>query len=194
MQHLAFLNTSKRRIIFTIAALLLIAVTVFVVGAPNLNRPQTCSTSIPIDQDVQASLAYGAAFEPETWKEDYANHADSVSARWIDDTGLAHVDYLRYNCGLTSADLDQYRFDISLSGYEHWERTAQCEADGIRLHEFNIIYTGQDYRTRFWLQPVSDTRLVALQLTFPATRQSDMDKYAARLFPQLASCETISPT
>jgi hypothetical protein len=59
----------------------------------------------------------------------------------------------------------------------------------VILHEINVIYTGQDYRTRFWLQPVSDTRLVALQLTFPVTRLSDLDIYAARLFPELSACK-----
>ena len=180
----------RRRWLFAAAALILVAIIAVVGSASYLNRPQTCSTSILVEQDIRAALAYGGAFEPSTWKEDHANHEQAVSARWFDDTGLAHVDYLRYNCGLTSADLDQYRFDISLGGYEHWERTAQCEAEGVRLHEFNVLYAGQDYRTRFWLQPVSDTRLVALQLTFPATRQSDMNLYAARLFPGLSSCKT----
>ena len=145
--------------------------------------------NIPVEQDVEEARAYGAAFETDTWKAEWANHPDSVSALWRDSTGLLHVDYLRYNCGLTRANLDEYAFDISLAGYESWERTAQCESDGLILHEFDVVYDGQDYRTRFWLQPTSETRLAALQLTFPATRMDDMNTYAARIFPALSACQ-----
>ncbi len=182
--------TSRRRLVLLgVAILVVVAGGVAIVLSRNMRGGGTCTTSIPVEKDVKDALAYGAAFEPEQWKPDWANHPDSVSARWFDGTGLAHVDFLRYNCGLTRADLDQYACQISLGGYDRWQRTAQCEKNGVILHEFNVIYTGQDYRTRFWLQPMSDTRLVALQLTFPATRLSDLDKYAARLFPELSACK-----
>jgi hypothetical protein len=174
---------------------LLVVATVVVLGigaviaSRNVTSDVRCETDIPVEKDVEDARAFGAAFEPESWTAEWANHPDSVSALWRDSTGLLHVDYLRYNCGLTRTHLDEYGFDISLGGYEDWERTAQCEADGLILHEFDVVYEGQDYRTRFWLQPASGTRLAALQLTFPATRMADMDTYAARLFPALSVCQ-----
>ena len=172
-------------------ALLVVIVLVAGLGVVAYQRLQsggTCSTTISAAEDMQKALFYKTAFEPATWQQDALDHGDSISARWWDDTGMGHLDYLRYNCGLTRANLDNYAFNISLGGYESWERTAQCEKAGTVLHEFNVKYTGQDYRTRFWLKPVNDTRLAAFQLTFPATRLADMDTYAQRLFPDLATC------
>lgn len=171
-----------------LAIIVVLIVGVGVVAYQTTQGSGKCTTTIPADQDMQQAVSYGAAFEPATWQRDSLDHGDSISARWWDSTGMGHLDYLRYNCGLTRANLDNYAFNISLGGYESWERTAQCEKDGLILHEFKVKYTGQDYRTRFWLDPVNDTRLAAFQLTFPATRLNDMETYAQRLFPTLVSC------
>lgn len=192
MQPSPFFNrifSSRRRMVFGVFALVIVMVGAVVVLSQALNRPQTCSTSIPVEQDIQESVAFQHAFESPQWTLDYANHESSVSARWYDQSGLGHLDYLRYNCGLTTADLDKYRFDISLGGYDRWQRLAQCELNGVRLHEFAVVYDGnQDYRVRFWLKPVNNTRLAAFQLSFPVERQQDMETYAARLFPELSAC------
>jgi hypothetical protein len=176
---------NKTRVALSIVMVLLIGVIGVIVYR---NQGGTCSTSIPAADDMQQALKYRAAFAPAAWQEDSLDHGDSISARWWDSTGMGHLDYLRYNCGLTRANLDNYAFNISLGGYENWERTAQCEKGNLILHEFKVKYTGQDYRTRFWLESVNDTRLAAFQLTFPATRLSNMDTFAQRLYPDLPTC------
>src|SRR5512134_842319 len=101
---------STRRQLAAVLVLVLAVLGVLAVQAV-VNRPQTCTTTIPAEQDLEVALAYGAALESSDWKADYADHGDSISARWTDETGIGHLDYLRYNCGLTTADLDNYRFD-----------------------------------------------------------------------------------
>lgn len=180
---------SRRRLFLGAGALVIV---LGVVGGifyfKNSQQPRSCTTAIPVDEDMQTALSYGLVFEAPQWAVESENHEFSVSVLWRDESGLGHLDYLRYNCGLRKIDLDEYKFDISLGGYDSYQETAVCENDDLRLREFDTVSGGVDYRTRFWLQPVNDTRLVAFQLSFPVTRQDDLDLYSARLFPMLSGC------
>jgi hypothetical protein len=149
----------------------------------------------PIQQDIDAALNFAnGIFEPERWKLTQDQAPFIIHLLWLqqDGGGVAHQEYLLYDCGYTPDDLDNYfsedNFNVILSGYEDWQSTTRCEADGITLYEFDLIYEGGDYLMRYWIKPLSDTRVLDLSLAFPAADVNLMNAYAVRLFPQLSSC------
>ena len=185
-------NPRRRTLIAIVAILIVTAVGIVVVP---LLLPPKCEAKPATPLDFQQATSIGSGiFEPERWRLETGEHPGLISVGWFEDEheGLAHAQLLLYDCGYTSADLENFYgeqgMNIMLGGYNAHTQTAQCTDGELTLREYDVDYDGRPYRVRFWFEPVSDTRVRDMHLGFLPEDQALMDDYAARLYPQLPSC------
>lgn len=187
------MSTTTRKLILSGALIAVLFVALFTV--PRLFAPSACPTAEATAADIAQTVAYGSEiFLPPRWELRTGTHPGLVSVGWFDSTsdGIAHMQLLLYDCGYSQADIDSFYgtdgFNVMLGGYESHTETAVCTADTLTLHEFDVVYDAQPYRVRFWVQPLSPTRVRDVHLGFAAADTAQMDEYAAKLFPSLPSC------
>ncbi|MBZ0282944.1 MAG: hypothetical protein K8L97_19545 [Anaerolineae bacterium] len=159
------------------------------------NPPEECPVTSATEQDFAEAIAIGeGVFEPEIWELKYGEHPSLISVGWFDyvSEGIAHSQYVLYNCGYTQTVVDNFYgdagMDVMLGGYNTHTLTAQCEQDGVMLREYALDYAGKPFMMRFWIQPVNATRVRDIHLAFSVDDDAMMEDYAARLFPNFASC------
>jgi hypothetical protein len=148
------------------------------------------------EQDVaEIEAIVGDTFAGDDWNESISGNEFRTYATWTNASrgGLAFLDYQFYDCGVTQAQIAAYfsedNFDILLSNYQSFERTASCESAGKTLYEFDVVTVeGIDYKLRWWYWQETPTRVAAMQLTFPVTDQASLAQYAGALFPNFPSC------
>ncbi len=138
----------------------------------------------------------GTTFASDEWTQVLASDEFRTTGTWTMSSlgGLAYLDYLHYDCGVTQAQIDTYfsieNFSILLANYQSYQYTDLCEHDGVRLYQFDVVTTaGDEYKMRYWVWQVSATRVASLGLTFPVTQQAALAEYAGDLFPDLPTCE-----
>jgi hypothetical protein len=155
-----------------------------------------CPITPATEADFEQSAAIGeGVFDEDLWRFETMEHQALISVGWFRDdiVAFAHSQYLMYNCGYTDDELAEFygaeNMEVMLGGYDTWEQTASCKAGDIELREYNLTLDGGDYISRFWIEPLSDTRVRDMRLDFPADQGDEMDEYAQKLYPQLASCE-----
>lgn len=183
----------RRRIVLAVglAVTALAIILVRVASSPSTECPITPAT----EQDFAEAIQIGdGIFEPEIWDLKSGEHPALISVGWFDNAseGIAHSQYLLYNCGYTQAEVDEFYndagMDVMLGGYKAHQLTDECERDGVTLREYDLDYDGKPFIMRFWIQAVNEKRVRDIHLAFSADDQPMMDDYAARLFPNLASC------
>lgn len=164
---------------------------------PQGGMPQLISCEgQPFEQDVaEIEAIVGGTFAGDDWDESISSSELRTSVTWMNTSlgALAYLDYLHYNCGVTQAQIADYfsedNFDILLSTYQSFTRTASCEFAGTHLYEFDVVtMEGIDYKLRWWYWQHTPTRVAAMQLTFPVTRQAALNQYAGALFPNFPTC------
>jgi hypothetical protein len=155
----------------------------------------TAQQSQTEQREIYTALAYGEeVFEPDIWLASAAERADRTVAQWdaADLNAVAYVEYLHFTDGIERDAVDDFFndewFKVTLVNYESWERSATCTIGLTHLDEFAVKFEGKPYTMRYWTQSVSETRVLALSLVFPAEDQESLDMYAKRLFPDAADC------
>ncbi|MFN8371752.1 MAG: hypothetical protein U0694_02600 [Anaerolineae bacterium] len=189
----------KRRWVILIIALVLIGgvalIRVNLTGLLSLQNSD-CALTPATDQDFADAVAIGdGVFDSNLWTVETDEHSALISVAWFnyENEAIARSQYLLYNCGYTQADLDRFYgdegFSLMLEGYDSWTQTAICEKDEITLREFTVTYSAREFLMRFWVTPVSATRVRDIHLAFPSEDRAMLEEYAARLFPDFTSCE-----
>jgi hypothetical protein len=133
-------------------------------------------------------------FEAESWLASAAERADRTTATWVSSEygALGYAEYLHFNGGYEADNLvsffDDEWFAVAFKDYDAWERTARCSFDTTLLHEFTLQMGDQAYGMRYWIQPVTPTRVLALHMVFPAGRTDLLDSYSQRFAPLAWQC------
>lgn len=166
-------------------------------AVPQVEMPQLLSCKgQPLEQDIaEIHAIVGDTFAGDDWNESISSNEFRTYATWTNASrgGLAFLDYQFYDCGVTQAQIATYfsedNFDILLSNYQSFERTASCDSAGITLYEFDAVTTeGIDYKLRWWYWQETPIRVAAMQIAFPVTDQASLAQYAGALFPNFPSC------
>jgi hypothetical protein len=178
---------------------ILIMLVVGIAAAIFVERQMSAREECPItpatEQDFAEAIAIGdGIFEPELWRLESGEHPALISVGWFRDdmVAFAHSQVVLYNCGYTNEEFEAFYnddgMDVMLGGYDTWEETSRCAAEDLELREYDLTLDGEEYISRFWIEPLSDTRVRDMRLDFPVDQGDEMDKYAERLYPQLITC------
>ena len=143
-------------------------------------------------REIYTVLQFGdPVFEPGLWMAHAAEEADRTTATWRADGygALAHAEYLHFGDGYNPDNLgaffDDGWFGVSFKDYDSWEQVRRCRIAGMTVHEFALAMGDQAYQMRYWIQPITPTRILTLQMVFPAGRERLLEEYS-RLFAPLA--------
>lgn len=146
-------------------------------------------------REIYTVLALGdPVFSPERWMASAAETGTRTTATWTAASlgALAFAELLHFDGGYDERGLLEYFdgawFDVTLKDYDAWERTGRCAFDGVTLNEFSLVLGGQDYRMRYWVQPITPTRVLAFHLVFPAARRQQLELYSQRYAPLAYTC------
>jgi hypothetical protein len=191
-----------RRIILLLLIVFLVAL---VAQAQDTDAP-------PAEREIITVLQMGdGVFENDLWRASAAETASSTTATWlpIPESGygaISHIAYLHVDDGYTPTGLDELFndqwFADTLANWEDVRKTNVCFDGDITLHEFSLAFRDANdnvtqYDLRYWVDPVSETRVRTWHIAF-ATTFSDgapnpksaawLDDYARRMYPDLPAC------
>lgn len=177
---------------FALIGLLVVLMSATVLQAQDSTVPQS-----PAAREIYTVLAYGDdVFEPDTWLASAREEPTRTTAEWRNDAigGLAYLDYIHFDTPILETQLsDSFGpawFDAVLFNYDEWRELATCTVDGIVIHEFSLLENNLKYTMRYWIQWVSENRVMALFVIFPTADLENLATYSERLFPNAVTCET----
>ena len=154
-----------------------------------------CTPQEDAKRELYTALAYGDdVFEPDLWRANAAEEATRTTAQWtsFDLRAVAFLEILHFDEAMDQAGIEAYFntdwFTGAFANYEGWGMSAACRFDDVLLFEFNMDSEGRPYALRYWVQPINAQRVAALFVTLPLDMTDLMNSYAARLFPDAASC------
>ncbi len=170
------------------------------ISVPSIEAPAPISCASPsADADIAAALAFtGDTFAAPTWTEQVSSGATKTAVTWTASSlgAVAYLEYLHYDCGYTQQQIDAYYSAASwatiFSNYNSYEKVGECSYKDTRLYEFNVSLNSSNYAVRYWVDPVSDTRVAGLMLVLPVDQQAALAQYAGNLFPNLPTCQVAA--
>lgn len=181
-------------VVLSIVCLAIVVAGAFISSANPLADCKTRSSSLSDALRVQ-TFASGV-FERPTWTESFSSSPDRVTKTWLSNelNAVSYLEYLMYNCGLEEGDIDTYYSDENFKkaifqNYQDVEKTAECNRDQLRHFEFTSSYNSSKYVMYYWTQPDGNTRLLGFMMAFPITDVAQLQQYASRIYPNLASCD-----
>lgn len=158
---------------------------------PLAAQPADPTPAAPV-REIYVALGFGdPVFEPEVWRASAAEQDDRTTAAWqsAEYGALGHAELLHFDGGYTPASLNAYFdadwFDVIFKDYDEWELTGHCTYDDVIVHEFALESDSARYLMRYWVQPITPTRVLAFHLVFPAASEGLLEAYS-RLFAPLA--------
>lgn len=191
------LTTFLLLIVAFAASTLTANVTHAAVDVPAALQEDECEpTQSTIDNFTEALDLHSDVFTEEDWSLEISyredNYVIQVNRFPMDTTGVTTVNYLIYDCGYDTDDLEDYYdddgFDRIMEVYSDVERTEECSDGGLTLYHYALEYENDAYLSRFWVVEYSDTRVYDVQLTFLADEEDRLDELAEDLFPELPGC------
>lgn len=169
----------------------LVVLIVLLAGALMVTRAQDTTS----EREIYTVLEYGEGiFEPELWLASAAEQGIRTTAQWRADAigALAYLDYIHYDAGITAEQIpaifNQDWFDVTLANYQGWRETTNCQLGDVWLHEISLQESNLKYSMRYWITPVSDTRVLTLFVIFRTDDRDMLEEYAQKLFPDAAVC------
>ncbi len=172
----------------------LLILLVLLTGVLMVSQAQDTEPARP-DREIYTVLAYGdGVFEPDVWLASAREQDVRTIAEWRADSigGLAYLDYMHFDAGINADQLEatfgEAWFQASFSNYQNWRELTNCQLGNVRLHEFSLSLNNIKYTMRYWIEAVSETRVLTLFIIFPTDTPEPMDEYAQKLFPDAAVC------
>ena len=169
--------------------------------ASSLVTAQETPVAMPISEhEIVRVLAYGLdVFEPALWRMANAEDvATDVHVLWRHREQpdllffFMHQTYEgRLNAERIAGYYDDARFEALLVNYLPYEATAECERDGLMLYEFSSKQDGVTRILRYWVRQVGNQVVLSVNGVTPLAMLDTFEDYAARLFPDLPSCEGL---
>jgi hypothetical protein len=166
---------------------------------------------VPQAEILTVLLDADGIFEPDLWLSSAAENLASTTATWQSRmesgfSGLSYMNYLHFDTGYSLDNLDALFdddwFQQTFAGWEDLRKTNVCFDEDLTLHEFTLAFRDSNnsltaYALRYWIEPVSETRVRAWYISF-ATVFADgtpneegldlLDDYAERMYPDLPDC------
>lgn len=159
-------------------------------GALLVSRAQDKPT-----REIYTVLSYGdAVFEPELWLASAKEEAGRTTAEWRNDAigGLAYLGYIHFDNPIQPDQIPlvftEDWFKAVFANYQSMTETSNCQLKDVTLHQFNVIQAASRFSVRYWIKPISESRVLTLFLMFPTADTANMDTYAKKLFPDAAVC------
>lgn len=186
-----------------LALILMVLVSAGAVYAQDIaTTEEAAPAAATTEREIYTVLRYGdAVFEPELWFVTATESAARTTATWTPrpeanyGSAVAYADYLHFDGGYTADGLDELFNDAwfagTLSSYQSYTNTLSCDGAGVSLYEFNLRFDDADYVMRYWVEPVTETRVMAFFILFPArdvAARQTLEDYAKRLYPDLSVC------
>jgi hypothetical protein len=164
------------------------------------------------ERELVTVLNMGAdVFEPDLWLASGSETITNTTVSWQSTfesgfSALSFANYLHFDTGYTLDGLDTFFnddwFEQTFISWEEVEKTNVCFDDDLTLHEFTLAYRDAEdrltyYALRYWVEPISETRVMAWHIAFATTYadgtpntegQTQLDEYSARLYPELPGC------
>jgi len=189
---------NARRAAFQFCLLLLLATAPLAAqSATPTSVPSTPTPALApgVLREIYLALGFGdAVFGLDEWLASAGEYDDRTTATWISTTygALGHAEYLHFDGGYDPQHLALFFnddwFSVSFKDYDNWQPGANCASNGMALHEFHLEKDGQQYAMRYWIQPVTPTRILTMHLVFPAARADLLDEYSHNFAPLLWTC------
>src|SRR4051812_6926642 len=162
------------------------------------SQETSCAVPASQDDDARAALAVaGGVFQSTVWSAPTTNgdYAAQMTVTWLSDWlgAVAFLEYLHYDCGVTSQDIEQWGtpkgFKVIFENFSSYLLTAQCQRNGVQLFEFDVVTTyGANDHALYWVKQVSPKRIAAFDLILPDSYHAKQVGYARLLFPELPTC------
>jgi hypothetical protein len=181
-----------------IQRLLLLALSLF--ALLNVVTAQDATPTVPPapQREIYTVLGYGdGVFETDLWLASAEETPNRTRATWRSDNigGVAFADYLHFETGVTPDQFDTLFgadwFNATLSNFAVWREETRCDLGNLRLIQYTLQIADTNYSMRYWIEWVSDTRVMTLYVVVPDGFASLLDTYGARLYPDLASCSAV---
>ena len=158
--------------------------------------PLEAQTAMPAPaREIYTVLAFGdPVFEPEVWRASAAELDDRTTATWQagEYGALGYAELLHFDGGYTPRSLaawfDDAWFEVTFKDYDHWQQTAECAHKSLIVHEFSLDHGGTRFAMRYWIMPVSPTRVLAFHLVFPQGRARLLENYSRLFTPAAYRC------
>jgi hypothetical protein len=156
-----------------------------------------CGPVEPSQDDVDFVLEFGQApFNQPDWVKSYTvePYRVTLTRQNNQENAVAYLEYLMYNCGYGQTELDEYfseeGFATVFSNYDSYTLYNFCENENkdLALYEYELEDEDEEFAARYWVQQISDTRLLIQMLVFPSNRMPIMNGYAQEIFPELVAC------
>jgi hypothetical protein len=146
-------------------------------------------------REIYKVLSYGdEVFEPDLWFASATETVGMTTAQWNAPSisALSYLVYRHFDEGIKPEDVATYFdnawFEASFANYESWRKVGVCYRGDLTLHKFNLRLYDTDFAMRYWVEPVTTTRVKAIFIVFPSADVTGLDDYAARLYPDLSDC------
>jgi hypothetical protein len=153
-------------------------------------------------RELYVVTAFGdPVFEIDRWRLSATESVERTTATWshVELSAVGYADYLHFDDGY-EPDLERYFDDTWFSetfvNYDSYTQTAFCftsdstgNNSGTLLWEFDVSFGDEPYLMRYWVQPITPTRVLALFIVFPVDEPDLMNRYAARFQPELSVCK-----
>jgi hypothetical protein len=164
------------------------------------------------ERELITVLNFGAdVFEPELWLASGSESITNTTVSWQSTyesgfSGLSFANYLHFDTGYTLDGLDAFFnddwFNQTFISWEDLQKTNVCFDGDLTLHEFTLAFRDSEnnltyYGLRYWVEPVSETRVLAWHIAFAITYsdgtpnpdgQAQLDDYGERMYPNLPGC------
>jgi hypothetical protein len=150
--------------------------------------------------EIFTVLDYSAEhFEPDLWRLSTAEETlDSSFVAWRlreqEDVLFFFVNF-HFDAGVTDEVITDYfdteTFDALFVNYMPYIAGDECQLGDLRLYEFTHSGDGGKFVLRYWVEPISETRVMGVNGVAPSTHLKELDEYAERLFPDLPSCDAL---
>jgi hypothetical protein len=149
----------------------------------------------PAPREIYVALAFGdPLFAPGEWQASAAELDDRTTATWrsAEYGALGYAELLHFNGGYTADELRRYFddswFEVTFKTYDRWEQTAACRYDEVLVREFALEIDDVPFVMRYWVMPVSPTRVLAFHLVFPQEYRRVLADYSLRFAPAAFEC------
>lgn len=156
---------------------------------------EACVTVSVEDDEADMLALVEGVFEAPTWT--MQSYSSEMSSRVVFQTEafdkLADVQFVHYDCGDSEGQLDfltaPAQLDQLLTSYNSYTYITTCGVGDIRLVEMSATFGDKDYAMRYWVEQISPTRLLSLNLVFEEGEEAEQEQYAQDLFPELPNCD-----
>ena len=151
------------------------------------------------EPEIFQVLEYGYRFfEDDEWLVNAYESEDGTFAGWTSTIygSSAAVQLYHFNSDNAPEDksginafFDEEWFAGIFADYDTWEQTGSvCYSRSTAVFEFEVFNNDTDYLARYWVIPISESRMLNLFLVMPSDDVSTLDDFSEAWQPDTVEC------